>query len=143
MCQGVGWIVTLNCQFGCKKFPLVELLYVQIRSATQLPNFSQGLITSTVLCIGRYPRLLFQSIEGGFFELIFAHQSFNGCVFSDSRVLKRKANINHTEGSESPCMNFQNLFYENKTFDLDKIQNDKKCIEVKHSAVYSMQFIEL
>jgi len=75
--------------------------------------------------------------------LIFAHQTSNGRVFSDSRVLNRKANINHTEDSKSPSMNFQILYYENKIFDLDKIQNDKKCIEVNYSAVYSMQFIEL
>jgi len=40
-------------------------------------------------------------------------------------------------------MNFQILYYRNKIVDLDKIQNNKRCMDVRHSAVYSMQYIEL
>jgi hypothetical protein len=56
VCLGVEWGVTLNCLFGYKKVLLVELLYVEIRSATQFPTFSHVLLTSTVLCIGVYTR---------------------------------------------------------------------------------------
>jgi hypothetical protein len=72
--------------------------------------------------------------------LIFTQQVFNGCVYNESAVLKKKPNQKYTEEftTETPSSsgiqgNFSKVI----------IFKTKERIEVKHSAMKIVQFKEL